>query len=1065
MATPDGKTQILNKERIVFEIPSFDEFCELLHDRLHTILYHIEDIEDKFMLITNIFDRDTDRLTQSKKEGEVDLERLIYAGTERQRFILEKDKPQYLIKKLQEKGQLWDKKAWNKERTCNWAALHNRQIARGLLGVETFDFFDQYRRAEIDENYISVGSLKTYFSENLNVLKENERPIIEDYFDIEKDKYIGIPLLGMVLFQGIVWIIFPAASEKKFTAQKRIKRILKLFQLEYDNLAMSWQIRGRNIDRSSMFKRVTAEIKENNPIQEYIGIAKYYDINEHYHTERIKQSDLVLNRLRSQYLKTAIITILLDSFAHNISAHSLTTLSWWFRERAEYQNEEGKAIRDALGRDRNPIIIFNKLQESLREEDPKNMHTLARELSPLFKFLLEKGAFWSSITRRTNFTGKISSIYNILWYDFANNPLYLGTIANTEEVKKLLINLTIYEREDRPKGVRFKNKKIIKRSSNGRLLNGTFAIIDLQNFRLTPKDPQASVFVEKGGLFPELQAELSTYKAFFPGGVVGKHAFFTLLENEIRNVKHYRGAVLEDIQENGLVLNISIHERFIDSEAEALSAKPELYKIGVWLKHPVDISEDLLIKRIEGLDEDIVTEETFQPKLGGNFQDKICASFLMTSSFDRVQEKDSPIGKIYYPWIKTASYKIRNTENSYSEFEVSLRGYWEALGEKGTIQSNFFSEKGEGYLKKYFHIWKGADLLELDPNTDKALPELENPARFRFVKLPEAPIEQFRKFKTQGLIRIIASNLPDLPLEKAYQLWLSDWSKNQSEAYVIDFKEGRTSVGRITYQGAKINYENEDRIADVDLNDSLYADYKHIPNRMTIAITHGNCMSATADRFNYRSHGEFIRKFLGGKKLSLVEDIPKPLLYELFEALTTRICIFDRRIYNRLYTGKHDHKPDESLIHDEKRNLQLQRLQLYRNELHLNFQTERIRDFRKVQAESFLQYHFLVLHLSFIEGMEDPKGNKYGEDRIIEFIRDEILQGIVPEDVGNNFILIITTGRGRMAWWDKIKDRPEYARFTTFRPIEAIINAAEDALQKPDDIDLKYYLTKLFFGS
>ena len=73
--------------------------------------------------------------------------------------------------------------------------------------------------------------------------------------------------------------------------------------------------------------------------------------------------------------------------------------------------------------------------------------------------------------------------------------------------------------------------------------------------------------------------------------------------------------------------------------------------------------------------------------------------------------------------------------------------------------------------------------------------------------------------------------------------------------------------------------------------------------------------------------------------------------------------------------------------------------------------------------------------------------------------------GRAPKDIGDDFKLVITTGRGRMKWWNKIQENPEYARFVTFRPIESILGAIEDAMQMPDDIDMKYNLAKLLFGS
>ncbi|HMQ46724.1 MAG TPA: hypothetical protein PKA00_07905 [Saprospiraceae bacterium] len=1046
----------VDKKRIVFQIPEFNEFGEILHDRLHGILYHIEELIGKFTLITTMFDRDPERLAQ-KVDVENDLEGLLYAGTERQRYLLEGDDPIYYIKEFEVNGKIFDRDRWLKKRDPYWKSLKNKRVERSMKSIATFPIFDDFREGRLNETDIKVGKLSDYFSEINNPFKENEFPILSDYFDISKDKFIGIPLLGMGLFQGVVWIIFPEDKTAKFEDAATIKRIIKLFQIEYDNLAMDWDVKGPNITRKSIFEEVIKELNPRNPIQRYINIAKYYEINQFYHQERIKQNDAVLDRVKAQHYKTAIITILLDSFAHNISAHSLTTLSWWFRERSEYQHKEGKAIIEALGRDYNPIIAYTKLTKN---------RTLARELYPLFKFLLEKGAFWSSITRQTNFTGKTSSMYNVLWYDFVNNPLYLGTIANTEEVRKLHINITIFEAEIRHKDEPFKNTKVIKKSADGQLLNGTFAIVNLEDFRTESTDSRESLFVETGALYQVLKEEMEEMKVFFTGGVVGKHAFFTLLENEIRNVKHYKGDVLKAIQRDGLVLNVSIHERPIDSESDILSPNPELFKIGVWLNHPVNIDEKLLVKRIEGLEADIVTNDTFQPKLGGNFQDKICASLLMTNTFDKVQDRESPLGKIYYPWIKTACYHIRADNASWREFEVSQRRY---NTYKAAFSERFASEAGWGYLKKYFHVWKGAEVLNVE-NAAKFSQQvaLDNQARYRFVHLPEAADHNYNSLKAEGILRILRGGSAPENIETAYEKWLPIWMKEKGEDFVIDFKEGGTRVGRISYLNGVVRFENEAQVGQADSNDDLYDQYKAIPHRMSIAIEHGSHLTAEPDKFNYRSHGEFITRFCQGKNMHQVETISQEYLYELLESFGSRICIFDRRIYNRLYTG-HTHAKGQSHIQIDPAKLQLQldRLELYRKNLHLNFQNELVDQFKQVQASpgGFLNYHFVVLHLSFIENMLDAREDKYGEDRIIDFIDEQILQGKAAEDVGDDFILIITTGRGRMAWWDKIKAAPAYASFTTFRPIESIINTIEDALQKPDDMDLKYNLVKLFFGS
>lgn len=1067
--------------RIVFTIPDFDQFGELLHERLDGLLYYIEDfvkddIAPRFMLITNLFDRDEARLNALRLAKSESLESLVYCGTVRQRAILEEKKPLFY---LPQDNEGWEEK-WRKERDTNWEALANRQM-NDVDGVETFGYFKDFRKGSLRLSDIKIGTLKSYFSEKINILKENEKPIISDYFDLEKDEYIGIPLLGTGKFQGIVWIIFRQEEHRRFEDLRLIKRLIKLFALEYNNLLMSWEVSNKQ----SLFQNAINEVDKENPIQEECRVEEYFTIQGYYHKNRIEKNDKVLNEIkdqsarnREQLLRTATITILLDSFAHNISAHSLTALSWWFRERSEYLGE-GKAMLEALGRDLNPLIRHYKLSQSQIDlHQSAQRPTLSRELYPLFKFLLEKGAFWSGITRQTNFAGKISNLYDVLWYDFVNNPLYLGTIANTEEVLKLHIRITIYESEERvAENDLFRNVKTIKKTQDGTLLDGIFGTINLQDFKMSP-DQRASVFVEKGDLYEALKHELESTQAFFPGGVIGKHAFFTLLENEIRNVKHFHGTVLQEIQRNGLILNISIHERPFDSQNPQPGEVAQLLKFGVWLNHPVSLDSELLVKRINNLDEDIITPDTAKPRLGGNFQDKICASMLLTSSFNRVQDKTSAVGAIYYPWIKTAGYHIQNDDGKRTEFEVSHRRYRTTTLTQ--FEHAFAPEQGDGHLKKYFHLWKGANILSIDIASAELNPaDVENQGRYRFLHLQNATPTQYDRFKAEGIIRVLANDEEPKSVAEAYHYWMKKWikSENENQDFVVDFYEGGeieedntnktgTLAGRLTYEQGRARYENKAAVRIADKDNQKYAQYIEIPQRVEVAIAHGSQLSKHPEKLNYRSDGELIRHFCKGMKLKSAQIQDEGEVFELLEAFAARICIFDHRVHNRMYLGDTILQTSEfASISADRLEVQRKRLSMYRQHLHLDVRPESLEAWQTVQEQKFLNLHFLIVHLSFMESLKDAHGKEYSEERIIEFIDEQVLQGRPASSVGDDFVLVITTGRGRMQWWEAIKANPEYARFTTFRPIESILSAMEDAMQVADDFNLKFNLTKLLFGS
>jgi len=1061
------------KKTLRFTITDFDEFGEILHDRLHGLLYYIEEMQYKFSLITNYFDRDENRIFRLQMDDEENLERLVYGGTKTQRFLLEKDLPLH-ITNPEDKTNI---ESWKLSRNHNWQQLQNRPMLRDTLGVETFGVFDEFRRGLLAIETVKPAYLRDYFSELNNDFRRNERPILQDYFDLNQDLYIGIPLLGMGLFQGIVWIIFDQRERSKFDDLATIKRLIKVFQINYDNLLLDWDTVGQNIKRKSVVAAAKGVIIETNPIQQSCGLKKYYEIQDNYLNKRIERNEQVIEARFKPLKRMAIITILLDSFAHNISAHSLTALSWWFRERAEYletSDPEVKLSMEQLGQDKNPLILLSK-------QYPQK--TLSRELYPLFKFLLEKGAFWSGITRQTNFTGKSSTLFSILWYDFINNPLYLGTIANTEEVSKLNIHLTIHTKETPVSDSQFLNTKHVKFDSEGKLLDGVFATIDLEDFKKQieeqkekHKNPSQSnkeqivesIFIQKNAeLFESFRRELGELRAFFPGGVVGKHAFFTLLENEIRNVKHYKDEALKEIQQKGLTLNISIHERPIDSNSKT-TAEKQLLKIGVWLKHPVSMTSDLLLRRIEGLEKDIITEDTDQPQLGGNYQDKICAAMLLTSSFDKVQDNDSSLGKIYYPWIKTASTRTTDyTQEAIQDFEVSYRKYTQYSQDE--FKQQFNPQEGPGYLKKYFHLWKSADILTL--NSAKELQtDLENLARFRFLALPSANEALYNQYKGEGIIRVLHGKQTPITVREAYQQWLPKWLKsiNGNQSINFTFWYGATKVGRVIYLDGRCFYQNYQELRQFRSIDPLFKEIQNAPQQIDLHTAHGGKNTMDRQLLSYRSHGELMSRFYGGKTVQSVNSIPDDELGELLEILATRICIFDRRTFSRL------HPEDTNSIVDVDRDqhydikaIQRGRLELFRDKLFLDFRNESIADFEKVKQIGFQYFHFLVLHLSFIEGMPDRRGkdSTYSEDRIIDFIDEQILQGADPATIGDDFVLVITTGRGRMHWWDKVKANPTYARFVTFRPIESILSVVEDAQQIHDDFDMKYNMVKLLFGS
>ena len=195
-----------------------------------------------------------------------------------------------------------------------------------------------------------------------------------------------------------------------------------------------------------------------------------------------------------QKIRTAIISILIDSYAHNISAHSLVAIENWFRQRTgtmfesvlehfKYPGGPGNKSLSAftnqvdryyrlLGQVNNPDPHFSVLdlirlkndisplqtakQQFLYDSNPDKTGTNPTDKAsskikknlplpvpvdyviwPFMRFLRGKAAFWSGVTRDLTFGGEHISLYDTFYKEFAENSLYVGTIAATEGIHKI----------------------------------------------------------------------------------------------------------------------------------------------------------------------------------------------------------------------------------------------------------------------------------------------------------------------------------------------------------------------------------------------------------------------------------------------------------------------------------------------------------------------------------------------------------------------------------------------------------------------------------------------------
>lgn len=817
-----------------------------------------------------------------------------------------------------------------------------------------------------------------------------------------------------------------------------------------------------------------------------------------------------------QSLKTAIISILVDSFAHNVSAHSLAALEWWIRSRSKMLEQRAFIPSNLQNRESylaelEPIILskeklqtiaknaekyyeFTGFEDSTYNKDFFSLFDLIQYMgeklqkrfllynrsdvlispdlsSPKYqpqfpvpldyalwqfiKFMRDKAAFWSGVTRDVAFGGEIKNLYDLLWNDFANNPLFLGTIARSEEISKLNINLRIFD------------------DDHNIIQDGLFAQIDLSvidwendlfkikkqqlvdnlNESILPVDVEVSneqdfniqyskyAFVRITKKHKALREELSQYKynVFLPGGVVGKHSFFTLIENTIRNVKHYKNCDdWNEIKKRGLDLYISIAPIWLQNNAKA-GKKRELYKIGTWINHDLELyiekadqqDERIVPQKIRKLLQQPIIDSNGKPRLGGNSQDKICAAMLLNNTFSSVENMESARDKFY-------------NSNGIAWIDI--------LSEPASI-----TRGSKGMIKKYFHLWQGdfvfvlKDLRDLDD---------ENISRFKIVYVPidNSEIEPLiSKARENGVLRILSRK----DLEKGIQSIKRDKSK---KLRMIDIEQKILSgtvqetdeYGKDTLEGIilyyswlrKFLYGRPVRIlkghnfTGKSIENFLFTNSDSFTQTpIDLKFAHGTNLDP-ATTLDFRSHGSLMEHFCQND-----QDFKAQFVYlsEFIETVLLRICLFDDRLADRI--------PDE-------------KLDLYYQKLGMKFVNER-RELTKQdndllrwsweteKANLKSEYNVLIIHLSFIESLE------YSETRINEFIEKEL--AILPGDHISKFVLVITTGRGREQWHENLF--PEYKKFTIFRPIESLLTAVEDAVSLKDDFQVKYNLTKVIFGS
>jgi len=662
-----------------------------------------------------------------------------------------------------------------------------------------------------------------------------------------------------------------------------------------------------------------------------------------------------------QLLKTAIISILVDSFAHNIAAHSLSAIVWLLKQREE--NNGSKTDTPMEGN------------------------------ASYSQYLCSKAAFWSGVTRDFECGGEIRTWHEVL-KDFAENPLFLGTIAHSEQINRVTIMVGYGGKSSEQKTKKFCTIDI------GSLFSGEM------------KDAASFVTWHNEGCFEELCND--EWKLFLPNGIVGQQALYTIFENTIRNIKHVEN--LEERKEKGIEFNIfieSVDNKHFDTtiwlgnKSKIIEEKKD-EEGKVVENENGKVEKDGVDKRIRDLLEKPIVSENGSPRMGGNSQDKICASMLYNNVFSEADVNDRTNPKRTYPWIHVK----RDPENSQEL----------------------------GFIKRSFYVWKGADAVEIMPDDNPDAEEVikpgsnlenkkkivkikvsdlknENPARFKFVIAPESESGELAE---KGIVRIMdESKCSGYDLESLYKAWNKKWIKCDNTIY----------VGKAAAVYFKVSNEKQWMVVDISKKQLLFSKLENEVHK--VPFTHGaNEKVSKSETLERRSHG-ILKKFI--PDLSKNKDakfVVKNNQDEFIETLLTNIEIYDNRIFNRVDScGKKD---------------------IFANMLFLNINDEKMGKTEFIEKAKESKANFFIIHLSYIESMN------FSEKDISDFIK------MCGMSLNYKTKLVITTGRGRGEWHNHLD---EYKLHVLFKPIDSLLAAVEDGLMLNDDFQVKYNLVKVLFGS
>ena len=318
--------QLAPREVIAF--PQVDEFYDMLQYRLNMISSGFI-FQQPFTIFVNALPRE--RTTFIDRYSNVQL---IYAGIRRQRKLL---------------NELTFRKS-NPKLDPYWDFLAHTALDSdtAVVSSQLYQAFSNGSYKLTDIPRVGMGRLKNYFAPILDPNHKGlpatprqraEYQILKEFFDVERDLYASIPLVLFGEFDGIMHFVY--SHKDDLTVRNRaLAGLIRSSSAMIETQVLEWDLVGRNPEKTIVILMPLEEDfyknVNRNPILRELGFREYYRKYLGFYQKRIRfNDDVIHSKVYRPYLKAAITAIMIDSFAHNVSAHSLVALNWWFKQRAE----------------------------------------------------------------------------------------------------------------------------------------------------------------------------------------------------------------------------------------------------------------------------------------------------------------------------------------------------------------------------------------------------------------------------------------------------------------------------------------------------------------------------------------------------------------------------------------------------------------------------------------------------------------------------------------------------------------------------------------------------------